>query len=89
MQQAFGLALLRGMGYDPDKHKTKPIWHDKPRDNLLGLGAKALLPSEKMALKRPKGEEKNEKSEKEQSCMQLRGSALSNQCYVLVVASGS
>lgn len=28
-QQAFGLALLRGMGYDPDKHKTKPIWHDK------------------------------------------------------------
>ena len=29
--QAFGLALLRGMGYDPEKHKTKPIWHEKPR----------------------------------------------------------
>eukprot|EP00931_Biecheleriopsis_adriatica_P100413 TRINITY_DN75738_c0_g1_i1.p1 TRINITY_DN75738_c0_g1~~TRINITY_DN75738_c0_g1_i1.p1 ORF type:complete len:373 (+),score=122.51 TRINITY_DN75738_c0_g1_i1:26-1144(+) len=46
--EAFGMALLRGMGYDPDKHKTRPVYHDKPRDNLLGLGAKALLPSEKM-----------------------------------------
>eukprot|EP00434_Breviolum_minutum_P012007 symbB.v1.2.010588.t1/scaffold686.1/size316167/7 len=63
--EAFGLALLRGMGYDPEKHKTKPIWHEKPRDNLLGLGAQPLLPSEKMALKRPK-EEKGSKTEKEQ-----------------------
>ena len=63
--EAFGLALLRGMGYDPEKHKTKPIWHEKPRDNLLGLGAQPLLPSEKMALKRPK-EEKGTKTEKEQ-----------------------
>lgn len=46
--ESFGEALLRGMGFDPDKHKTKPVWHDKPRDNLLGLGAKALLPHEKM-----------------------------------------
>lgn len=68
--EAFGLALLRGMGYDPEKHKTKPIWHEKPRDNLLGLGVQPLLPSEKMALKRPKDpkdlkDPKGEKSEKE------------------------
>lgn len=35
----------------------------RPRDNLLGLGAQPLLPSEKMALKRPK-EEKGSKTEK-------------------------
>lgn len=49
--EAFGAALLRGMGYDPEKHSTKPIYFDKPRDNLLGLGAKALLPSEKSIIK--------------------------------------
>ncbi|CAE7633250.1 gpkow [Symbiodinium sp. CCMP2592] len=53
--EAFGLALLRGMGYDPEKHKTKPIYHDKQRDNLLGLGASPLLPSEK---KPPPGKRK-------------------------------
>ncbi|CAE8605201.1 unnamed protein product, partial [Polarella glacialis] len=46
--EAFGEALLRGMGYDPEKHKVKPVYHEKPRDQLLGLGAKALLPSEKL-----------------------------------------
>jgi len=45
--ESFGEAMLRGMGYDPDKHLTKPVFRDKPRDNLLGLGAKALLPTEK------------------------------------------
>eukprot|EP00747_Dinoflagellata_sp_TGD_P181820 gnl/TRDRNA2_/TRDRNA2_35795_c0_seq1.p1 gnl/TRDRNA2_/TRDRNA2_35795_c0~~gnl/TRDRNA2_/TRDRNA2_35795_c0_seq1.p1 ORF type:complete len:421 (-),score=109.05 gnl/TRDRNA2_/TRDRNA2_35795_c0_seq1:121-1299(-) len=45
--ESMGEALLRGMGYDPKKHVTKPVWRDKPRDNLLGLGAKALLPHEK------------------------------------------
>lgn len=63
--EALGLALLRGMGYDPDKHKTKPIWHEKPRDNLLGLGAQPLLPSEKIPKRKgEKGEEK-EKTSKE------------------------
>lgn len=46
--ESFGEAMLRGMGYDPSIHKTKPVWRDKLRDNCLGLGAKALLPSEKM-----------------------------------------
>merc|ERR1711972_164314 len=45
--EAFGEALLRGMGYDPAKHTTKPVFRDKLRDTHLGLGAKALLPSEK------------------------------------------
>ena len=38
----------------------------RPRDNLLGLGAQPLLPSEKMAMKRPKDpkDQKGEKSEK-------------------------
>ena len=41
----------------------------RPRDNLLGLGAQPLLPSEKMALKRPEDpkdlkDPKGEKSEK-------------------------
>jgi len=49
--EAFGMALLRGMGYDPDKFKTKPVYNDKPRDNLLGLGAKALLPGERPGAK--------------------------------------
>mmetsp|Transcript_100537 Transcript_100537/g.194130 ORF Transcript_100537/g.194130 Transcript_100537/m.194130 type:complete len:266 (-) Transcript_100537:26-823(-) len=48
--ESFGEALLRGMGYDPNVHNTKPVYHDKLRDSLLGLGAKALLPSEKMML---------------------------------------
>merc|ERR1719162_1181425 len=43
--------MLRGMGYDPSLHKTKPIFRDKLRDNLLGLGAKALLPGEKLQIK--------------------------------------
>lgn len=46
--EAFGEALLRGMGYDPAKHKTKPVFHSAVRDTHLGLGAKALLPSEKI-----------------------------------------
>ena len=61
--EAFGLALLRGMGYDPEKHKTKPIYHDKQRDALLGLGAQPLLPSEKMKQKDKKGEKKEEKKQ--------------------------
>lgn len=48
--ESFGEALLRGMGYDPNVHNTKPVYHDKLRDSLLGLGAKPLLPSEKMML---------------------------------------
>jgi len=47
--ESFGEALLRGMGFDPTKHTTKPVFHDKPRDSNLGLGAKALLPSERKA----------------------------------------
>eukprot|EP00401_Gymnodinium_catenatum_P040810 CAMPEP_0117574710 /NCGR_PEP_ID=MMETSP0784-20121206/61761_1 /TAXON_ID=39447 /ORGANISM="" /LENGTH=412 /DNA_ID=CAMNT_0005373617 /DNA_START=1 /DNA_END=1236 /DNA_ORIENTATION=- len=50
--ESFGEALLRGMGFDPHKHGTKPVYYDKPRDNLLGLGAKALLPHEKAAAKK-------------------------------------
>lgn len=46
--ESFGEALLRGMGYDPSKHDTKPVYRDKLRDTYLGLGAKALLPSEKL-----------------------------------------
>lgn len=53
--EAFGEALLRGMGFDPAKHSTKPVWYDKPRDNLLGLGAKALLPHEKAKTKAKAG----------------------------------
>mmetsp|Transcript_42722 Transcript_42722/g.91632 ORF Transcript_42722/g.91632 Transcript_42722/m.91632 type:complete len:245 (-) Transcript_42722:99-833(-) len=45
--EGFGEALLRGMGFDPDKHKTKAVWNDKPRDSNLGLGATPLLPSER------------------------------------------
>jgi len=45
--ESFGEALLRGMGYDPAKHTTKPVFNSKQRDHCLGLGAKALLPSEK------------------------------------------
>mmetsp|Transcript_35797 Transcript_35797/g.64955 ORF Transcript_35797/g.64955 Transcript_35797/m.64955 type:complete len:368 (+) Transcript_35797:61-1164(+) len=59
--EAFGMALLRGMGYDPEKFKTKPVYHDKPRDNLLGLGAKALLPGERPNAKgKAKGAAKNQ-----------------------------
>jgi len=46
---SFGEALLRGMGYDPEKHTTKPVFRDKLRDTHLGLGAKALTPAEKIA----------------------------------------
>lgn len=49
--ESFGEAMLRGMGYDPSLHKTKPIFRDKLRDNCLGLGAKALLPGEKAQIK--------------------------------------
>jgi len=49
--ESFGEAMLRGMGYDPSMHKTKPIFRDKLRDNCLGLGAKALLPGEKAQIK--------------------------------------
>merc|ERR1719199_1008739 len=48
--ESFGEAMLRGMGYDPNLHTTKPIFRDKLRDNLLGLGAKALLPGEKATI---------------------------------------
>lgn len=49
--ESFGEAMLRGMGYDPKLHTAKPIIRDKLRDNLLGLGAKALLPGEKEKIK--------------------------------------
>jgi len=49
--ESFGVALLRGMGYDPDKHKTQAVFNEKVRDHCLGLGAKALLPSEKLPAK--------------------------------------
>jgi len=49
--ETFGEAMLRGMGYDPKVHKTKPLIRDKLRDNLLGLGAKPLLPGEKLQIK--------------------------------------
>lgn len=48
--ESFGEAMLRGMGYDPNVHKVKPIFRDKLRDNLLGLGAKPLDPAEKMKI---------------------------------------
>lgn len=41
--EGFGEALLRGMGFDPERHKTKPVFNDKPRDNQLGLGAQVRL----------------------------------------------
>lgn len=46
--ESFGEAMLRGMGYDPGKHKTKPVFNSQQRDSCLGLGAKALLPHEKV-----------------------------------------
>lgn len=52
--ESFGEAMLRGMGFDPSKHQTKPVFHDKLRDTHLGLGAKALLPSEKLPPARAK-----------------------------------
>merc|ERR1719217_1501387 len=55
--ESFGEAMLRGMGYDPKVHTTKPVFRDKLRDNCLGLGAQALLPGEKMQIagqKKPK-----------------------------------
>lgn len=55
--EAFGEALLRGMGYDPEKHQTKPVYHDKMRDGYLGLGAKALSPTEKLLLAKKKEKE--------------------------------
>eukprot|EP00929_Paragymnodinium_shiwhaense_P085803 TRINITY_DN46248_c0_g1_i1.p1 TRINITY_DN46248_c0_g1~~TRINITY_DN46248_c0_g1_i1.p1 ORF type:complete len:429 (+),score=154.58 TRINITY_DN46248_c0_g1_i1:129-1415(+) len=51
--EGFGEALLRGMGFNPEKHSTKYVYHEKPRENLLGLGATALLPHEKLGLKAP------------------------------------
>merc|ERR1712008_6000 len=48
--ESFGEALMRGMGYDPKVHNTKPVIRETLRDSLLGLGAKPLLPSEKMML---------------------------------------
>lgn len=42
----FGEAMLRGMGYDPKVHTTKPVSFQQ-RDQKLGLGAKALTPWEK------------------------------------------
>jgi len=58
--ETFGEAMLRGMGFDPSVHKTKPIFRDKLRDNLLGLGAAALLPGEKLKIqgKKDKGAKK-------------------------------
>merc|ERR1719379_2848748 len=43
---SFGEAMLRGMGYDPKVHTTKPV-NFTQRDQKLGLGAKALTPWEK------------------------------------------
>lgn len=48
--ESYGEAMLRGMGYDPGVHTVKPIFRDKLRDNCLGLGAKALLPGEKLLI---------------------------------------
>merc|ERR1719326_11773 len=59
--EGFGEALLRGMGFNPDKHGTKYVYHEKPRENLLGLGATALLPHEKLGIKAPQ----KQKAEKE------------------------
>eukprot|EP00927_Polykrikos_kofoidii_P063276 TRINITY_DN58095_c0_g1_i1.p1 TRINITY_DN58095_c0_g1~~TRINITY_DN58095_c0_g1_i1.p1 ORF type:complete len:444 (+),score=70.21 TRINITY_DN58095_c0_g1_i1:101-1432(+) len=47
--ECFGEALLRGMGYNPSENTTKFVFHEKPRSNLLGLGAKAVLPHEAAA----------------------------------------
>eukprot|EP00425_Heterocapsa_triquetra_P001691 CAMPEP_0195059592 /NCGR_PEP_ID=MMETSP0448-20130528/7047_1 /TAXON_ID=66468 /ORGANISM="Heterocapsa triquestra, Strain CCMP 448" /LENGTH=233 /DNA_ID=CAMNT_0040089893 /DNA_START=72 /DNA_END=773 /DNA_ORIENTATION=- len=60
--ESFGEALLRGMGYDPETHGTKPVFYGTPRDNLLGLGAKALLPSEKALIKGSKDAAKKPKA---------------------------
>lgn len=49
--EQFGIALLRGMGYDPKKDTNKPILLQR-RSGLAGLGATNLLPGEK-----PKEEE--------------------------------
>lgn len=46
---SFGEALLRGMGYDPAADHAKPVYREKMRDTYLGLGAKPLLPHEKLA----------------------------------------
>lgn len=62
--EGFGEALLRGMGFNPEEHKTKAIFHEKPRDGLLGLGAKALLPHEKLAAQKRKAAEAQEANRK-------------------------
>eukprot|EP00971_Amphidinium_carterae_P101270 2004053-Amphidinium_carterae.1 len=53
----YGEAMLRGMGYDPNKHKTKPVYRDKMRDTYLGLGAKAMLPGEALAVAKKRKKE--------------------------------
>jgi len=63
--ESFGEALLRGMGYNPEeKDNTKFVYYDKPRDNLLGLGAKALSPSEKLAAAKRKASGEAKAAEK-------------------------
>ncbi|KAK4688481.1 hypothetical protein P7C73_g1629, partial [Tremellales sp. Uapishka_1] len=55
---AFGLAIVRGMGYDPSKEKAIHI--PKARPHLLGIGATALdipAPSSKSAASKKKKED--------------------------------
>jgi len=47
--EKFGLALLRGMGYDPKTDENKPIILER-REGISGLGASTLLPGQKDVL---------------------------------------
>lgn len=65
----FGEAMLRGMGYNPKVHTTKPVAFQQ-RDQKLGLGAKALTPWEKAqaaAKVQKKAEEAKAQKAKEQN----------------------
>ncbi|KAF4743186.1 hypothetical protein FOZ62_004767, partial [Perkinsus olseni] len=43
--EEFGMAMLRGMGFDKDKHVQQPIFTER-REGHVGLGAKVALPTD-------------------------------------------
>ncbi|KAF4656039.1 hypothetical protein FOL47_009188 [Perkinsus chesapeaki] len=43
--EEFGMAMLRGMGFDKDKHVQQPIFTER-REGHVGLGAKVTLPTD-------------------------------------------
>lgn len=71
--ESFGEAMLRGMGYDPKVHTTKPVSFQQ-RDQKLGLGAKALTPWEKaQAAAKVQRKKEDEKAQKAKELNELNG----------------